>query len=163
MIVSMIVAVAKNNVIGKDNKLLWKLSDDLRRFKRITSGHAVLMGRKTFESLGKPLPNRTNLVVTRDENFTAEGAHVFNQINEALEYARSEGEEELFIIGGGEIYQMMLPAANKLYLTKVHAQPEGDTFFPEIQDEEWDVINEEAHKADDRNEFDFVFLDLERR
>lgn len=163
MIVSMIVAVAKNNVIGKDNKLLWKLSDDLRRFKRITSGHAVLMGRKTFESLGKPLPNRTNLVVTRDENFAAEGAHVFNQINEALEYARSEGEEELFIIGGGEIYQMMLPAANKLYLTKVHAQPEGDTFFPEIQDEEWDVINEEAHKADDRNEFDFVFLDLERR
>lgn len=163
MIVSMIAAVAKNNVIGKDNKLLWKLSDDLRRFKRITSGHAVLMGRKTFESLGKPLPNRTNLVVTRDENFAAEGTHVFNQINEALEYARSEGEEELFIIGGGEIYQMMLPAANKMYLTKVHTQPEGDTFFPEIHDEEWDVINEEAHKADNRNEFDFVFLDLERR
>ena len=163
MTISAIVATAKDNVIGKDNKLLWKLSDDLRRFKRITSGHAVLMGRKTFESLGKPLPNRTNLVVTRDENFAVEGAHVFNQINEALEYARSEGEEELFIIGGGEIYQMMLPAANKLYLTKVHAQPEGDTFFPEIHDEEWDVINEEAHKADDRNEFDFVFLDLERR
>ena len=163
MIVSMIVAVAKNNVIGKDNKLLWKLSDDLKRFKRITSGHAILMGRKTFESLGKPLPNRTNLVVTRDARYSVGGAYVFNQVNQAVEFAKAEGETELFIIGGGEIYEMMLPAANRLYLTKVHASPDGDTYFPVLNDGEWDVINEEAHKANEKNEFDFVFLDLERR
>lgn len=163
MILSIIVAVAKNNVIGKDNQLIWRLSNDLKRFKKLTTGHSILMGRKTYESIGKPLPNRKNLIVTRNENFDVEGAYVFNSIESAIHHAKVTGEEELFIIGGGEIYKKLLPQTDKLYLTRVHAEPEGDAFFPTIEETAWQVVNEEAHLADEKNEYDFVFVDLERK
>lgn len=163
MIISFIVAAARNRVIGRDNRMIWKLSDDMKRFRRLTTGHHVLMGRKTFESLGRPLKNRTNIIVTRQEDYKAEGAEVFHSVDAAMAFARENGEEELFIIGGGEIYTMLLPAADRIYLTRVLADPEGDAYFPEIDGAQWRVILEEAHLADDRNDHDFVFIDMERR
>ncbi len=163
MIISIIVAIAKNKVIGNDNKLIWRLSDDLKRFKRLTTGHTILMGRKTYESIGRPLPKRKNYIITRSKEYVVDGGYVFHSIGDAIEAAKEEGEDELFIIGGGEIYKEMLPMANKMYLTKVHANPKGDTFFPKFDEEEWDIINDKAHLADEKNEYNFVFIDLERR
>lgn len=163
MKISLIAAVAKNNVIGNDNQLIWRLSDDLKRFKRLTTGHHILMGRKTYESMGRALPNRTNVVVTRSKNYQPEGIEVFNDIDAAIEFAKSNNEEELFIIGGGEIYKKLLPIADKIYLTKVHASPEGDTFFPDLDESNWEVEAEEAHLANEKNEHNFVFLDLIRK
>ncbi|MCP4123364.1 MAG: dihydrofolate reductase [Bacteroidetes bacterium] len=163
MFISCIVAAAKNNVIGKDNQMIWRLSTDLKRFKRLTTGKHILMGRKTFESLGKPLPNRTNIVVTRNEDYKAEGVVVFPSLVSAMAQCRKDGVEELFIIGGGEIYKKMLPVSDRLYLTRVLAEPEGDTYFPEIHDEDWMIVLEEAHLADEKNDHNYIFVDLERR
>jgi dihydrofolate reductase len=163
MKISMIVAVAKNQVIGNDNQLIWRLSEDLKRFKKLTTGHHILMGRKTFESIGKALPNRTNLVISRNASIEMTGVFCFTDIQKAIEFAKENGEEELFVIGGGEIYRKLLPETDKIYLTKVHATPKGDTFFPELKEMDWNVVSEEAHLADEKNEFNFVFLDLERR
>ena len=163
MIISLIVAAAKNQAIGKDNRMIWHLSNDMKRFRRLTTGHHILMGRKTYASLGKPLKNRTNLVVTRNAEYSSEGFEVFTSLEAAIEYAKANGEEELFVIGGGEIYKALMPIANRIYLTKVLAEPDADAFFPEINEEDWMVTFEEAHLADEKNDHAFIFIDLERR
>lgn len=162
MIVSSIVAVAKNNVIGKDNQIPWYLPGDLAYFKRTTLGHHVLMGRNSFRSIGRPLPKRTNVVITRDPYFSAEGVLVAHSIDEALSIAFDNGEKEAFIIGGGSIYRDTLHLWDRLYLTEVDCWPEGDVFFPEIDLKNWKETWEEAHNADEKNEFDYVFKILAR-
>ena len=132
---SIIVAVAENQAIGFDNHLLWHISEDLKRFKSLTLGHHIIMGRKTFLSIGKPLPGRVNIIITRNENFNIEGCITAKSLVEAFEIAKNDSEA--FIIGGGEIYKMALPIADKIYLTRVHASYPGDTFFPEIDFTEW--------------------------
>lgn len=160
---SIIVAVAKNNAIGKDNDLIWYISDDLKRFKKLTTGHAILMGRKTYESLPNgALPNRENIVISSNKNLKLPKCTMMYSIEEAIDrYASSE--EEVFVIGGGSIYEKLLPYAQKLYLTKVHASFEADVFFPDNNMEDWTVVAEEHHQKGDRNEFDFSFIDLVRK
>ncbi len=159
--VSIIVAIARNGVIGCENKLIWHISEDLKRFKSITSGHPVVMGRKTFESLGRALPDRTNVVVTRNPAYRAEGAATASSLEEAL--ARFPGTEEVFIIGGGEIYRQALPAADRLYLTVVDHDYRGDTCFPEWNKEEWELVREERHERGEKFPYPFTYLDYERR
>ena len=129
MIISLVAAMGKNRVIGKDNSLPWKLPEDMKRFKELTSGKTVVMGRTTFESIGKPLPNRINIIITRDKNYKAEGCIVVNSVDEALKYAKDA--DEVMIIGGAQIYQQFLPIANKMYLTLIDEDFEGDAYFPE--------------------------------
>ena len=143
--------------------MIWRLSSDMKRFRKLTTGHHILMGRKTYESLGKPLPNRINVVITRNKLYRPEGVLVFPTIAEALDHCRKNGEEELFVIGGGEIYRTLLPDTDRMYITKVMTSPEGDTFFPEFDNEDWMVTLEEAHLADEKNDHNFIFLDMERR
>lgn len=158
MIVSIIVAASENNVIGKDNQLIWKLSSDLQYFKKTTTGHTILMGRKTFDSIGRALPNRTNIVISRNENYTAEGCIKAQSIDQALILVPAN-ESEVFITGGGEIYKQALDKGlvEKIYITKVKTIIDGDTFFPEINNSEWELISEEEHTADEKNQFDFSF------
>lgn len=160
---SIIVALAENNAIGKNNDLIWYLSDDLKRFKRLTTGHTILMGRKTYDSLPNgALPKRENVVITRDEKLELPNCIMLHSIEEAIEkYAHSE--EEVFVIGGGSIYERLLPYAKKLYLTKVHAKFDADVFFPEIKEEDWFVLAEEHHQKGEKNEFDFSFVDWVRK
>lgn len=160
---SIIVAIAENNAIGKNNDLIWYISDDLKRFKKLTTGHTILMGRKTFESLPNgALPKRTNVVITRDTSLKLENCMMLHSIENAVEKYK-DAEEEVFIIGGGSIYEKMLPYAQKLYLTKVHESFDADVFFPEINMEEWEVISEEHHSKGVKNEYDFSFVDLVRK
>lgn len=141
--ISIIVAVAKNGVIGGENKLLWHISDDLKRFKAITSGHGVVMGRKTFESLGRPLPNRRNVVISRNADFVASGADVVGSLNAAV--SLFDPNDETFVIGGGEIYRQAMLVADKLYITEVDKDYEGDTFFPCVDKDVWKEILREPH------------------
>lgn len=158
MIISLIAACSTNRVIGVDNDLPWHVPADMRFFMRTTKGHHVIMGRKTFESLGVPLKNRTNIVVTRDPFFIASGVLVTHSISEALDLARENEESEAFIIGGGEIYKQSMDLADKIYLTEIGTIiGEGDAFFPEIDPYEWELVSEEPHEADDRNEFAYNF------
>jgi dihydrofolate reductase len=155
--ISIIVAIASNWAIGKNNDLLWHISDDLKRFKRITSGHPVIMGRNTYLSLPKrPLVNRTNIVITDIEGERFEGCITVNSIEEALSHC-SETEES-FVIGGGAVYRQFLPHANKLYLTRVHKDFEADIFFPEINFTEWHLVEREDHGPDGKNDFSYSFL-----
>ena len=156
-----VVAAAENNVIGKDNQLLWHLPKDLRFFKQTTSGGTVIMGRKTFESVGKPLPNRRNIIITRQPDFHAEGTEVVHSLETALEHCRDENR--VFIVGGAEIYRQALPLTNELYLTRVHAAPEGDTYFPEVDLSGWELLWQEAHPADERHAHAFTFYHYRRR
>ncbi|MCC8035206.1 MAG: dihydrofolate reductase, partial [Rikenellaceae bacterium] len=142
--ISIIVAVARNGVIGGKNKLLWHISEDLRRFKAITYGHPVVMGRKTFESLGGPLPGRTNVVITRNPSYAVEGCTVVSSLEEAAGLFPSA--EEVFIVGGGEIYRQAMASADRLYITKVHRDYQGDTTFPEIDPKIWEPVSVEYHK-----------------
>ena len=162
MNLSIIAAIGKNNEIGKGSNLLCRLPDDLKRFKEITSGRAVIMGRKTFESLPKgALPNRKNIVISRNENLKLEGATIYSSLDYAL--IKLMDEEEVFIIGGGEIYRQILPIANKLYLTKIHANfPDADVFFPEINYQEWREVSRKIHLADERHAYSFSFVEYER-
>ncbi|MBI1227476.1 MAG: dihydrofolate reductase [Bacteroidetes bacterium] len=162
MIVSAIVATARNLAIGHKNLIPWYLPADLKYFKKKTTGHHVIMGRKSFQSIGKPLPNRTNVVITRDPFFLATGCTIVHSIEEALELAEANGELEAFIIGGGEIYRKSWPYLDRLYLTEVDAEPEADVFFPEIDENEWQELSREAHPADEKNEFGYVFRVLEK-
>lgn len=133
--ISIVVALGeKTNVIGKNNSLIWKLKNDLKRFKELTTGHPIIMGRKTFESIGRPLPHRTNIVITRQENYKPEGVLVVNSLEKALEEARKIDTNEIFVLGGGEIYNQALPLANRLYLTLVADDAQGDTFFPSYKE-----------------------------
>jgi dihydrofolate reductase len=155
--IKLIVAISTNRCIGKDNTLIWKLPSDLKRFKQITSGQTVVMGRKTFQSIGKPLPKRRNIIITRDEGFLAEGCEVVNSIEEALLLSA----EDCFIIGGSEIYKQTIGIADKIYLTVVHQEFDGDSFFPEIGFE-WKETKREDFQKCEKNNFDYSFIDYER-
>jgi dihydrofolate reductase len=161
MIVTMVVAIGENNAIGKNNELLWYLPKDLRHFKTITSGHTVIMGRKTFESVGKPLPKRRNIIITRNTEFAVEGAEVVHTIEDALELCKAD--EEVFIIGGAEIYKMAMQHTDKIYLTVVHENFEADAFFPEIDWNLWTETAAEKHLPDEKNNLSFTFSTLERK
>ncbi|MCC6724337.1 MAG: dihydrofolate reductase [Saprospiraceae bacterium] len=163
MTVSAIVAIARNFAIGHNNQIPWYLPADLKYFKKMTTGHHVIMGRKSFESIGRPLPNRTNVVITRDPFFVATGCTVVHSLDEALALAQVNGETEAFIIGGGEIYRQSWPYLDRLYLTEVDIEPEADVFFPKVEETEWQELSREAHLADEKNEFPYVFKVLERR
>ena len=164
MIVSAIAAVAKNGVIGKGNDIPWYLSSDLKYFKRTTLNRHIIMGRKTFQSMGRPLPKRTNVVVTRDPFFIASNCIVARSVEEALAIARDNGEEEVFIIGGGQIYELSLPYWDRLYLTEVEVEiEEGEVFFPEIDPSDWRLVSEEPHEADEKNDYNYNFKVFERK
>jgi dihydrofolate reductase len=165
MIISQIAAVASNGVIGKNNDLPWRLPDDMKFFMETTKGHHVIMGRKNYDSLldkFKPLPNRTNIVVTRQKNLNAPGCIVVNDIDKSIAIAKENGEKEAFIIGGAEIYKMTLPVSNKLYLTEIEAEVDGDTYFPEFDRNEWKETSRVHHPADARHKFAFDFVIYER-
>lgn len=154
--INIIVAISNNRAIGKDNKLLWHLPNDLNFFKKTTTGHPVIMGRKTYEAIGKPLPNRLNIVISRNKNENQESLVYCNSLEEAITLAKTK-DEEIFIIGGGEIYKQSLAVADTLYVTQVNVDIDGDTFFPEI-DNSWQPIFEEAHLADEKHPYDYTFL-----
>lgn len=158
--ISIIVAVAENGVIGSGNRMPWHISEDLRRFKSITTGHPVVMGRKTFESLGRPLPNRTNVVITRNPAYAAEGATVVGSLEEAL--AMFPAEEEVFVIGGGEIYRQAMDIADRLYITRVCEAFEGDTVFPPVDETRWCATREEHHPRGEKFPHAFTFIDYRR-
>ena len=159
---SIIVAVSENNVIGKDNRLLWHLSGDMKRFKAITTGHTIVMGRKTFLSLGRALPNRRNVVLSSSMRTGAvENVEVYSSLLE-LQQALSD-EEEVIIIGGGELYRQFLPLATKVYLTLVHTQLDGDVTFPELDEKEWLAISKESFWSDEKNDYDYDFINYVRR
>ncbi len=163
MVVSAIVATAKNNVIGKDNGIPWYLPADLKYFKRTTLGHHIIMGRKSFESIGRPLPKRTNIIVTRDPFYMASGCIVVHSIEEGLKIAKENKEEEAFIIGGGQVYKQSFPLLEKLYLTEVDLEVEGEIYFPPVNEEEWEEVKREAHLPDEKNKCAYVFRVLERK
>ena len=157
MLISCIVAIAKNNVIGKDNDIPWYLPADLKYFKRTTIGHHIIMGRNCYRSIGKPLPKRTNVIITRDPYFISSNCIIAHSIDEALEAAYNNGEDEAFIIGGGTIYDQTKDLWDKLYLTKVDLETEGDVFFPEIDFNEWKLLSQSNHTKDEKNAFDYTF------
>ena len=142
MKITLVAAIASNNVIGKENSLPWNIPEDLKRFKQMTSGHTILMGRKTFDSIGRPLPNRQNIVMTRDEKFEREGIKVINNFDEALELIK-ESNEDVFVIGGSKIYELFEPVANTLAITRILKDFEGDAFFPDINWDLWQIEKEE--------------------
>ncbi|WP_353083894.1 dihydrofolate reductase [Flavobacterium sp.] len=153
--ITLIAAAAENNALGKDNDLLWHLPEDFKRFKQITSGHYIIMGRKTFESFPKPLPNRTHIIITRQEEYLVEGCLVVHSLEEALEI--SPQNEEVFIIGGAQIYEQALPFADKIDLTRVHIELDADAFFPEFNTSEWNLVFSEKHFKDEKHQYDFTF------
>ncbi len=164
MIISLIAALSENRVIGKNNDLPWHLPDDMKYFMQTTKGHHTIMGRKNYDSIPekfRPLPDRTNIVVTRQSQFKAPGCIVVNTLGRGLEIAKENGEHEVFIIGGSEIYKLGLPYANQLYLTEIHSTLEGDTFFPELNYDEWKETSRTHHSKDERHlySFDFVVYD----
>lgn len=158
--ISLIVATSTNNVIGVNGELPWRLSDDLRRFRDITMGKPIVMGRKTWDSIGRPLPGRQNIVITRQPEFVAEGCDVVASVAEALSAAGDAAE--VMIIGGSQVYSLFLPDADRLYVTRVHVEVAGDAFFPPISDSDWRLVDEEYHAADERNEHAFSFQRFER-
>jgi dihydrofolate reductase len=160
-LISLIVAMAQNGVIGRGNALPWRLPEDLRRFREFTLGKPVLMGRKTFESIGRPLPGRANLVLTRDPHWHANGVIAVHSVEEALLQTRTC--EELVAIGGAEIYRLLLPLARRIYLTHVHADVPGDTYFPAFDPAQWDDLEYRTHPADERHAYPVTFVTLERR
>jgi len=161
MIVSIVVAISENNAIGKDNQLLWHLPADLKHFKEITSGHTIIMGRKTYDSIGKALPKRRNVVITRNTALEIPGVEVMHSLAEAID--SSKEEREVFIIGGAEIFKQALGQTDKIYLTKVHQNFEADTFFPEIDTALWRESNQEQHPTDEKNAIAYTFSTLDRK
>jgi len=160
MKVSLVVAMDENRLIGAGNRLPWRLPADLKHFKRITMGHPIVMGRRTWESIGRPLPGRTNIVVTGQPGYQAEGAVVVDSLAAAKEAA---GDcDELMIIGGAHLYEQIMAEADRIYLTEIHARFEGDTWFPELDDEQWTCVSREDFARDERNPFDYSFMVLER-
>ena len=159
--ISLIVAASTNNVIGAAGDLPWRLSADLKRFKAITMGKPIVMGRKTWESIGRPLPGRQNIVITRQADYRAAGCTVVASPDDAIDAAGDV--EEIMIIGGGHIYEAFLPTADRIYLTRVYAEIEGDAFLPEILESEWQFVSRETHRADEANDYDVEFLVLDRR
>jgi dihydrofolate reductase len=161
MDISIIVAVADKGVIGNDNQLLWRLSEDLKLFKKRTTGHAIIMGRKTFDSIGKPLPNRVNIVISRSKDLKIEGCTVVNSLEKAIDVANQQTDKnEIFIVGGEKIYTLAETIANKLYLTKVNATLEGDAFFDLKPYKNWTKVSSVSYKKDEKNEYDFDVLEM---
>jgi dihydrofolate reductase len=160
--ITMIAAAAENDALGKDNDLLWHLPDDFKRFKRLTTGHKIIMGRKTYESFPKPLPNRTHIIITRDKTYTTthEQCIIVHSLEEALDLAI---DENAFIIGGGEIYKQGEKYCNRIDLTRVHASFNADTFFPKIDKKNWVLISEEYHPKDEKHKVDFTYLTYHRK
>ena len=158
--ISIIAAVADNGVIGRDNTLPWYLPQDLRYFKSVTMGHPVIMGRKNYEDIGKPLPGRLNVIISRDKSFVAEGCVVAHSIEEAISAAGTN--KEVFVIGGAQIYRLFLPFAKKMYITEVHTEAQGDIKFPDFDKTLWKPVSREDYKADSSNPYDFSFVLYER-
>ncbi len=156
-----IAAIGRNNELGKDNDLLWHLPDDFKRFKKMTTGHYIIMGRKTFESFPKPLPNRTHVVITRQENYPSQQCIVVKNIDEAMEAVKDQ--ELVFVIGGGEIYRQFMPFADELELTEVEGEFEADTYFPDVNDKDWELVNEEHHPKDEKHKYAFTFKTYQRK
>lgn len=159
--VTIVVAMGEKNEIGSNNQLLWHLPKDLKHFKDLTSGHPVIMGRKTYESIGKPLPNRTNIVISRQKDWFEEGILIVGSIKEAVKFARKI-DEEVFIIGGGNIYEQTMDITDKLEVTLVKADLEADTFFPKIDNKTWMKTQEVCHEKDEKNPYDFCFQTYEK-
>lgn len=160
---SIIVAVAKNNVIGKDNKLIWHLPEDLKRFKKLTTKHTIIMGRKTFESLGRVLPKRKHIILSHNKNYEVdnENVEVVHSVDDIKKYIDSE--EENFVIGGAGIYKLLLPYTKKLYITKINEEFDGDVFFPQIDENEFEVVSREIGKRDEKNDMDYEYIDYIRK
>ena len=154
---AMIVAASENGLIGREGDLPWRLSADLKQFKKLTMGHHMIMGRKTFESIGVLLPGRHTVIVTRQTDFQFEGAAVVHSVDDAVKYARDQGDALPFVVGGAEIYRQAIPQVTNLFLTRVHTTIDGDTWLPEIDWTGWDAVESERHEADDRNQFDYSF------
>lgn len=161
MRISLIVAMSNNRAIGIEGRLPWRLSADLRRFKRLTMGHAIIMGRKTFESIGRVLPGRRSIVLSRQSNFAHEGVDVVGDLKGAI--AQCQGETEVFIIGGAAVYETALPGADRLYVTQVDCHIDGDVYFPPFDESHWKVVEESEHMADDKNEYAYSFRVLDRK
>ena len=161
MILSIIVAASENHVIGCHNTLIWHISADLKRFKQLTTGHTVLMGRKTFESIGRALPNRRNIVISRNEELQAVGCEQARSIDEALEMVKDE--DEVFVIGGGAIYREVWERADRLYYTLVHANVSGDTYIPDINIEKWEMTSKEDFSAGENDDFEYSFIYYQRK
>jgi dihydrofolate reductase len=161
-LISMVVAATENDVIGRDNGMPWHLPDDLKYFKARTMGKPMLMGRKTFDSIGKPLPGRTSLVLTRDPTWRAEGVIVVRSLDEALAHASSTSAAELCVIGGAEVFRLAWPLAKRLFLTRIHANIPGDTFFPRVNPTEWREVERTEHPADARHAYAMSFVTLDR-
>ena len=159
--INVIVAKASNNVIGAKNELIWHLPNDLKHFKNLTSGHPIIMGRKTFESLGRPLPNRTNIVITRDKNWQAENVEKEFSLEKAIESAKKINED-IYIIGGGNIYKQAMEFADVLYITEVHHEFEGDTYFPEIDEEVWEEVDRENFMKDEKHPYAYSYVTYKR-
>ncbi len=162
MKISIIVAAASDGAIGKDNKLLWHLPADMKFFKEKTMGHHIIMGRKTYESIGRPLPGRTTVIITRDLKYKAEGCLVAHSLNEAIEIASTNGDTEAMITGGAEIYNQAIEKADCIYLTEVQGKFEADTFF-KIDKTSWAINEKQDYKADDKNKFDYSFIILQKK
>ncbi|WHY32774.1 dihydrofolate reductase [Cytobacillus firmus] len=160
--ISLMWAMDENRVIGRDNKLPWHLPEDLKFFKRTTMGHPIAMGRKTWDSIGRPLPGRENIVITRNNSFSCDGCTVVHTVEELLNYS-GDREDEIFVIGGAEIFKAILPAADRLYLTMIYDEFEGDTYFPELDMSEWDLLSREKGTRDEKNPYDFEFLIYKRK
>ncbi len=160
--ISLIAAMAAHRVIGRDNRLPWHLPADLKRFKRLTMGHALIMGRKTFESIGRPLPGRSTIVVTRQAGYAPPGVQIAHSVREALALAALADEDEVFIAGGAEIFQETLPVADRLYLTLIEKELEGDTFFPDFDPSEWRLVEKERHEPDAEVPYAYTFQTLDR-
>lgn len=155
--INIVVAKASNNVIGAKNDLIWHLPNDLKHFKSITSGHPIIMGRKTFESLGRPLPNRTNIVVTRDQNWNTEGIEIASSLPKAIEVAKKI-DDDIYILGGGNIYKQAMEFTDVLYITEVHHEFDGETYFPEIDLDEWEEVEREDFKKDEKHLYAYSFV-----
>jgi dihydrofolate reductase len=162
MIISQIVAISRNRVIGKDNKLPWHMPDDLAYFFRMTRGRHIIIGRKNFEANGKALPDRVNIVVTRRNDYEAPGCIIVHSPENAIQYARSAGEKEAFISGGSGIYRATLDITDRIYLTLIDAEVEGDVFYPKLNMNQWRTVSEIKHKADARNKYDYTYFIFER-
>ncbi|MDT0677128.1 dihydrofolate reductase [Autumnicola musiva] len=159
--ITIIAAAAENNALGKNNDLVWHLPHDFKRFKKLTSGHHIIMGRKTFESFPNLLPKRTHIVITRNEDYQPEGAIVINSLEKAIDAVKND--DQPFIIGGGEIYKLAMEKADKIELTRVHGSFDADTFFPKIDKEKWKISAEEFHEKDENHEYSFTYLTYERK
>ena len=163
MVISILVAAAENNAIGKNNQLLWHLPNDLKFFKNTTWGLVVIMGRKTFESVGKPLPGRINIVITRQADWKAEGVTAATSLKDALHKAEAANFKEAFVIGGGEIYKEAFHQADIVYLTRVHAEFNGDTFFPAIHETEWELVSNDDFEKDEKHQYSYSFQKWKRK